>query len=148
MMIIVILTCLKSWSSELKTALKLQGETLNFEILGQKSWDYDIQRVKVGSQTKVQLSVKGLSNESIQALKVQTNPFVQSVQVLPKNLDDTSVIEFTLKSEQVEAFDYLTDQPSKLIVDFYYNEELKSDTGKTKVKKSPKVTKRFSGFCN
>jgi hypothetical protein len=36
MMIIVILTCLKSWSSELKTALKLQGETLNFEILGQK----------------------------------------------------------------------------------------------------------------
>ncbi len=140
-MIIVTLTCLKSWSSELKTALKLQGETLNFEILGQKSWDYDIQRLKVGSKTKIQLSVKGLSNESIQALKVQTNPFVQSVQVLPKNLDDTSVIEFVLKSEQVEAFDYLTDQPSKLIVDFYYNEDLQSDSGKTKVKKSPKVTK-------
>ncbi len=141
LLIIVTLTCLKSWSSELKTALKLQGETLNFEILGQKSWDYDIRRVKVGSQTKVQLSVKGLSNESIQALKVQTNPFVQSVQVLPKNLDDTSVIEFVLKNEHVEAFDYLTDQPSKLIVDFYYNEDLKSDTEKTKVKKSPKVAK-------
>jgi hypothetical protein len=75
---------------------------------------------------------------------VQTNPFVQSVQVLPKNLDDTSVIEFTLKSEQVEAFDYLTDQPSKLIVDFYYNEELKSDTGKTKVKKKPPKSQRQS----
>ena len=124
----VLVTCLKSGAIELKTAIKLQGETLNFEILGQKSWDYDIQRTQSNGQTKVQLSVKGLSNESVQALKVQTNPFVSSVKVLPKNLDDTSVIEFVLKSDQVESFDYLTDQPSKLIVDFYYNEALKNKT--------------------
>ncbi len=124
-MSLMILTCLKSWGSELKTALKLQGETLNFEILGQKSWDYDIQRLKSGKQTKVQLSIKGLSNESIQSLKVQTNPFVESVKVIPKSLDDISIVEFTLKNDQVEAFDYLTDQPSKLIVDFYLNEDSK-----------------------
>lgn len=123
---ITLLTCLKSWGAELTTALKLQGETLNFEILGQKSWDYDIQRLAVGKQTKVQLTVKGLSKESIQNLKVQTNPFVQSIQVLPNTVDSSSVIEFVLKNDQVEAFDYLTDQPSKLIVDFYLSEEAKA----------------------
>jgi TolA-binding protein len=139
--ILTTLTCLKSWTAELKTAIKLQGETLNFEILGQKSWDYDIQRVKSGKQTKVVLSVKGLSNESIQALKVQNNPYVLSVQILPKNLDDTSVIEFTLKTDQVEAFDYLTDQPSKLIVDFYFNEDSKLKTEIKPLNKNVKTAK-------
>ncbi len=141
-MSLTILTCLKSWGSELKTALKLQGETLNFEILGQKSWDYDIQRLKAGKQTKVQLSIKGLSNESIQALKVQTNPFVESVKVVPKSLDDISIVEFVLKNDQVEAFDYLTDQPSKLIVDFYLNEDLKTKSPDVKITgKTKKVSK-------
>lgn len=136
------LTGQKSWAAELKTGLKLQGETLNFEIVGQKSWDYDIQRLKIGKQTKVQLSIKGLSNESIQGLKVQNNPFIESVKVLPKSLDDISVVEFWLKNDQVDAFDYLTDQPSKLIIDFYFNEELKStDNSANKKNTKNKISK-------
>jgi len=127
-------------ATELKTALTLQGETLNFEILGQKSWDYDIQRIKIGNQTKVRLSIKGLSNESIQALKVQNNPFVSALKILPKSLDDISIIEFVLKNDQIEAFDYLTDQPSKLIVDFYLNEDLKEKKPSLKKKDIVKNT--------
>jgi tetratricopeptide (TPR) repeat protein len=140
--ILAFLICLKSWASglqnELKTSLKLQGETLNFEIAGQKSWDYDIRRLKVGKQTKVQLLIKGLTDESIQSLQVQKNPFVESVLVVPKSIDDLSVVEFVLKNDQVDAFDYLTDQPSKLIIDFYFNDELPQQTASLLVKKDKK----------
>lgn len=116
--------CPKSVLAGLQTSLKLQGETLNFEILGQKSWDYDIKRSKSGNQTKVLLTVKGLNQEELKQLKVQNNPFVQSIKILPQAVDGNHTIEFTLKNDKIEAFDYLTDQPSKLIVDFYVNEDM------------------------
>ena len=112
----------KSVLAELKTQLKLQGETLNFEILGQKSWDYDIKRETVGKQTKVVLKIKGLPEAIEKTLKLQANPYVADIKVQPADLDKVTTIEFFLKNENVEAFDYLTDQPSKLIVDFYANE--------------------------
>lgn len=124
---LTLLTCPKSVFAALQTNLKLQGETLNFEISGQNSWDYDIKRSKTNNQTKVLLTVKGLDQEVIQQLKVENNPFVQSVKILPQTVDGHSTIEFSLKSDKIEAFDYLTDQPSKLIVDFYIDEDAKVD---------------------
>ncbi|MFN3454269.1 MAG: tetratricopeptide repeat protein [Pseudobdellovibrio sp.] len=112
----------KSWSVQ-QANLKLQGDTLNFEISGQKNWDYDLKRVKENNQTKVQLKIKGLDEQTAQNLKNVRNSFVKSVKVTPKAIDNYTQIEFVLNDDAIETFDYLTDQPSKLVVDFYRNED-------------------------
>ena len=45
------------------------------------------------------------------------------------------MVEFTLKNNNIETFDYLTDQPSKLILDFYASENPSDSTEKAQPKK-------------
>lgn len=113
----------KSWSANMQTSLRVQGDTLNFEVSGQKNWDYDLKRVQDGKNVKIQLQVKGLDESSTRNLKTIQNPFVKDIKVVPKGIDGFTVIEFILANDTIDAFDYLTDQPSKLVVDFYKNEE-------------------------
>lgn len=113
----------KSWSATMQTNLRVQGDTLNFEVAGQKNWDYDLKRVQDGKKVKVQLQVKGLDENAARGLKAIQNPFVKEIKVVPKGTDGFTMIEFILANDSVDAFDYLTDQPSKLVVDFYKNDE-------------------------
>lgn len=113
----------KSWSANMQTNLRVQGDTLNFEVTGQKNWDYDLKRVQDGKTVKIQLQVKGLDESSTRNLKAIQNPFVKDIKVVPKGLDGFTVVEFILANDSIDAFDYLTDQPSKLVVDFYKNDE-------------------------
>ena len=109
--------------AEVKANLSLEGETLNFEMSGQKNWDYDLKRLKNGNQTKVQLLLKSIDRSALNLIRNVENPFVESVRVLPEQIDNKWVVEFILKSNRIETFDYLTDQPSKLVIDFYESDE-------------------------
>jgi len=106
-------------AENVKAAVSLEGETFNFELAGQKNWDYDLKRVKDGATTKVQLLVKSLDSSTVEGIKNIKNPFVESIRATQHAVDNRWMIEFVLKNDRVETFDYLTDQPSKLIVDFY-----------------------------
>lgn len=110
---------LKSWGTDIKSTVALEGETFNFELSGQKNWDYDLKRVKDKEQVKIQLFVKSLEQSVIDKISNIENPFVKSISVQKNAIDNRWLIEFVLKNNQVEAFDYLTDQPSKLVIDFY-----------------------------
>ncbi len=113
-------------ASEISGKVSLQGETFNFELAGQKNWDYDIKRIKDKNQSKVVLYIKSVEAAAIEQIKNTENPFVRSIQVKP-GIEGQTLIEFTLKEGDVETFDYLTDQPSKLIVDFYQADKVDSD---------------------
>ena len=107
--------------------LKTQGDTLSFELTGQNDWNYDLKRTVDKNQTKVLLTVKGIESENYDYIKNIKNPFISGIKVIPHGVDGKKQIEFTLSSHKVETFDYLTDYPSKLIVDFYFNEKFKMD---------------------
>ncbi len=109
----------KLHAADVKAAVSYEGDTFNFELAGQKNWDYDLKRVKANGQTKVQLFVKSVDQGTINQIKNINNPYVQSVSISPNAIDNKYLIEFTLKGANIETFDYLTDQPSKLILDFY-----------------------------
>lgn len=144
---VVLASCLKSSFvfASTQAVLKNQGETLSFELSGKKDWSYDIKRTTEKGETKVVLVVKNLSDSSISQLKNVKNPFVKTVRV------NSNQIEFVLVDSKVETFDYLTDSPSKLIVDFYKEESQETvqkqtkpeldkkavATNKAKVKRSP-----------
>lgn len=114
-------------AEELKGLVRNQGETFNFELAGQKNWDYDLKRVKEKNQTKIQLLLKAADQNSLSKITQIENPFVQSILVKQQPLDKKWLVEFILKNESVDTFDYLTDQPSKLIIDFYLNDKLTND---------------------
>lgn len=116
--------------------LKNQGDTLSLELSGQSDWSYDLKRVVEKNQTKVLLTVKGSDKQNYDKIKNIKNPFITAVHVRPELVDGKKQIEFTLSSSEVETFDYLTDYPSKLIVDFYFNESVAAPIKKTKEKKS------------
>ena len=111
-------------AADVKGKVSVEGETFNFELSGQKNWDYDLKRIKDKGQPKVQLFVKSLDQNFINSIRNIENPFVKSISVTQNAIDNKWLIEFVLKNESVETFDYLTDQPSKLIIDFYKSESV------------------------
>lgn len=113
-------------AADLNGRVSFQGETFNFELAGQKNWDYDLKRVKEKGLSKIQLLIKTADEDTLAKIQNTENPFVKSIQVKPA-VDGKTLIEFVLNSNEVETFDYLTDQPSKLIVDFYQSEAVEND---------------------
>lgn len=103
------------------------ADTAHVEFKGLKSWRYDLQ--KQGSKTFT-LTVPAFDPASLTRLKGFSDGLVESVDVNTSGPDGNYVITFTTSSAEIESFDYLTDEPSRLILDFYRKapEEKKSAT--------------------
>ncbi|MGE4133836.1 MAG: tetratricopeptide repeat protein, partial [Bdellovibrionales bacterium] len=113
------------------------ADTTHVEFKGLKNWRYDLEK---SSAKSVRLVVPALDNASIARLQSFSDNFISRVEVQQNGPDGQHVVEFTLASPEVESFDYLTDQPSLLIVDFYRKSEPKAAAdAKKETKKSQKA---------
>lgn len=101
--------------------INFQGDTVHLELTGQQNWDYDVKRVEKQGQTMVEMTVPALDEATIQSFQNFKSEFVPKVTVDRNGPDGKSIVQFTLSGENIETFDYLTDQPSRLIMDFYVN---------------------------
>lgn len=99
--------------------LRMVGDTLNFEVYGVKNWNYDLKRIVDGGQTKVVLKLDKISDAELKSIKNIRNPYVSDITVNPKSVDHKPEVTFFLNGENVEAFDYLTEDPPRLVIDFY-----------------------------
>jgi len=93
-----------------------QADTAHLELKGLKTWRYDVQ--KTGDR-KITLSIPPIDAASVARLQGFTDALVESVKVDKNGVDGAYSVHFTLANSEVETFDYLTDEPSRLIVDFY-----------------------------
>jgi tetratricopeptide (TPR) repeat protein len=93
-----------------------QADTAHLELKGLKTWRYDVQ--KTGDR-KVTLNIPPIDAPSVARLQGFTDALVESVKVDKNGVDGSYSVHFTLTNAEVETFDYLTDEPSRLIVDFY-----------------------------
>jgi tetratricopeptide (TPR) repeat protein len=107
-------------------AIQFQGDTVHLELSGLQNWDYDVKRVDNKGKPVVQMSVPALDDSTIQKLNAFKSDYVTGVSVDRKGPDGKNIISFTLANEGIDSFDYLTDQPSRLIMDFYVNPSAKS----------------------
>ena len=105
-----------------QTSLQLSqiGDTLHLEFAGQANWDYEVTKGKDKGAFYYEIEAPQLSDTQLIKLKNFKNSFVTKMDILPAATGKTK-LRIYLESEQFEAFDYLTDQPSKLIVDLYRN---------------------------
>jgi tetratricopeptide (TPR) repeat protein len=121
------------------------GDTAHLEFKGVKTWRYEVQRP---GNKKVALVIAPFDDASVARLQGFSDALIQSVQVDKHGPDNSYVVTFNLGQNDVESFDYLTDDPSRLILDFYRksdSEAKKSQVAQAKPSHSPakkaKVTK-------
>lgn len=105
--------------------INFQGDTVHLELSGLQNWDYDVKRLEDKGKTVVQMTVPALSDATVQSLASFKSDFVTQVSVDKKGPDGKFLVFFTLSGNNIDTFDYLTDQPSRLIMDFYVNPNAK-----------------------
>ena len=112
------------------------ADTAHLEFRGLKSWKYDLRKTAQGQTT---ITVPALDAASVEKLRNFSDPLVKSVRVSEAGADGTFVISVDLAQGDVETFDYLTDDPSRLIIDFYRKAESAADAPKTAGSTKPAV---------
>lgn len=116
-------------------AEELNG-VMHFEFTGREIWDYKLVRE---NDRQVSVEVDQLSDKSIVQLKTLKNKYIEKVEILP-GVNLKHKIVFFLKENGIQSFDYVTDQPSRLIVDFFKEEPLPAK----KVEKKKEATKKVA----
>lgn len=121
--------------SGVKLHLERVGNMTHFEFQGQKEWDYDLQKNK----NKITLMVPRLTQESVERVEEYSGLLIESVDV-DQSVENKSKMTIVLIDPLVESFDYLTQDPSNLVVDFFVTDDslIKKIKEKNIAKKSKK----------
>ena len=108
-----------------KGSVEQAGETTHLEFQGRAQWDYEVLRTPSG---ELHLILPPLDSVTEIALKTMKSSLVQAV-TINKAADQKIEVVFKLADAKVESFDYLTDDPSRLILDFYRQNHIEKKTG-------------------
>ncbi|MFS4459430.1 tetratricopeptide repeat protein [Bdellovibrio sp. HCB2-146] len=119
--------------------INFQGDTVHMELMGRQNWDYDVKRLERQGKTVVQMTVPSVDESTVKSFSTFKSDFVSKVEVDTNGPDGKSVISFTLSGENIDTFDYLTDQPSRLIMDFYVNPNSKAKPAPVAAKKDETI---------
>lgn len=106
-----------SFGFAVQAEISKMGETLHIEFSGQKNWEYNLQKKELQNQTVFELDLPRLSPEASEQLIKWSDPYIKEIQIHQDS--DKSTVRFFSKQKSLEAFDYLTEEPSRLIVDFF-----------------------------
>ncbi|MCB0412191.1 MAG: hypothetical protein KDD22_06665, partial [Bdellovibrionales bacterium] len=120
------------------------GDATHVEFQGQADWNYNVNRV---DKTHISVIVPAFDESTEARLKSWSGDLVSKVQVNKTASDGRFELIFQLADADVESFDYLTDQPSRLIVDFYRqinqsSEALEIPAPAPKAKAKKKIVKK------
>ena len=124
-------------SGPIKVQVSFQNDTVHLEMTGRQTWKYEINRKDAGRNTEVQMEVDSLTAESVSALEKFKSQLVKSIKVARNTTQGKDTVTFKLSDSTVEHFDYLTDEPSRLIVDFYTTPDTAKKESAKKVQAAP-----------
>jgi tetratricopeptide (TPR) repeat protein len=116
-----------------------QGDTVHLEFEGLPQWDYDIKKSEIKGKTFVQITLPQLNEKSLRLVQSFSNAMVRSIQVDENGPDGKNILNFEMASKAIEPFDYLTEKPSRLIVDFYKGQGSEKIEEAPNKKKAPSV---------
>ncbi len=113
-----------------------QGDATHLEFTGENQWDYDVKKIEDKQKQLVQITIPALDQNSLNKIKSYSSPLLKVVSVNTQGTDGKTVLTLQLANKQIEPFDYLTEKPSRLIIDFYLKKqsanENKSNSQKNK----------------
>jgi len=117
--------------------ISFQDDTVHLEFSGAQNWDYDVKRGEAKGQPTIDITVEGLNDATVKQLESFKSDYVKSISVNTKGPDGKSIVTFVLAGSDIDSFDYLTDQPSRLILDFYVNPAAKTAQAAKAKKETP-----------
>ncbi|MCB9025908.1 MAG: tetratricopeptide repeat protein [Bdellovibrionaceae bacterium] len=92
------------------------GDATHLEFIGRSDWDYQIEKK---NSNQLVLVVPAFDTVTEQKLKLWSDHLIKKIDVAHNGPNGQYIVTFDLGSDEVENFDYLTDDPSRLIIDFY-----------------------------
>jgi len=113
----------KADGSQLRVEFSRIGDASHFEFEGPGADRYKIERLATG---EVVLRVPTLDESSVRRLKTMSDGQVEVKSVDGKGIDGTVEIKFAA-SKGVDYFDYISDQPSRLVLDFFPSQDALTD---------------------
>lgn len=121
--------------------LSQNSESVNFQAQGRAQWDYKLKSTIVKDSLVYELLLPKVSATSANKLAQFKSPFIKNIIVSENEIDGKTKIEFITSSKDLEAFDYLIEDPSRLVIDFYFDPIKKSSaTPKTQAVDVKKIT--------
>ncbi len=92
------------------------GDATHLEFRGLSQWPYEMKKT---APNKYVLKIPAVDDATVAALNTWSDSLVSQVQVDKNGTDGSYLVTFILSDPKVESFDYLTDDPNRLIIDFY-----------------------------
>ena len=126
-------------------SIKAIGDSTHIEFVGLSEWEYSVDRV---APDVVELIIPAVSDSSLVEFIQWQKANIRHIKVDKKEANNSYKLTFMLSGADVESFDYLTDQPSRLILDFYKKKNkpvdlkaIKKEKPKGKITKTTKLKK-------
>ncbi len=116
MLVLIVTFSTFAQAAEIKGTIGRIGDTTHVEFRGLSQWSYEMKKV---APKVYELQLPSIDKATIAALATWSDPMVTSVDVKAAELDGNTIVTFKLADEKIETFDYLTDDPSRLILDFF-----------------------------
>lgn len=113
----------KADGNQLRVEFSRIGDASHFEFEGPGADRYKVERLPSG---EVLLRVPHLDEASLRRLKAMTDGQVEVKSVDTKGVDGTVEIKF-FAAKGVDYFDYISDQPSRLVLDFFPSQDALKD---------------------
>jgi tetratricopeptide (TPR) repeat protein len=103
-------------AQEVSAQISRIGDTTHLEFRGRKDWKYDAESP---DKSRLVIRTVPISDNAVMQLQSWSCPLIKEIKVDKKAPDGQYEISISYSSPEIESFDYLTDDPSYLIFDFY-----------------------------
>ncbi len=92
------------------------GDTTHLEFRGRQQWTYESPKKE---NDTIKVVMPPFDDKTVVTLQTWACPLIKKIDVNRKGPDGNFELTIHLTAKQVESFDYLTDDPSYLVFDFY-----------------------------
>jgi len=96
--------------------IQRRADATHLEFRGLNRWPYELRKV---SPKEYSLILPAFDDATVAGLQSWSDSLITEVRVKKEGPDGNFEVVFKVSDESVESFNYLTDDPSRLIIDFY-----------------------------
>jgi tetratricopeptide (TPR) repeat protein len=118
---------IKLKASPIEGSLQRIADATHLEFKGRSEWKYNLNKI---NEKTIQLHIPAFDDKTLADLQTWTDPLIENIKVQKDGPNGQYTVTFTFKDANIESFDYLTDDPSRLIIDIYKKEEPSNESKK------------------
>jgi tetratricopeptide (TPR) repeat protein len=122
--------CLFSSASAVETAVHANisriGDAAHLELTGLSNWKYEIKKQTEAGKNVLVLETKPLDEKSMLSLRTYSDELIEKMTVKPQSIDDLTEVRIYLKKANLDSFDYLSEEPSRWVIDIFPKEQTKT----------------------